>query len=516
MNRICVDIVGPFEKSTNGNTHILTVYDPFSHWPDAYPIKRQDAQSVIECFKKHIANHSAPAECLSDRGKNFMAKAVREFLEQMGTKKYETTPYKPSSNGSVERFHRYLSAAIHFAVKNNPEKWEDNLDTALFAYRTSPIDGLDITPFEIIYGRRPNLPIDNLLFRENYEKPIDNLEQYMQYMFDNQDSMFRAVQRERQERFNRNKRAAGEHIKNRTYKVGDKVYLAFPKGRFRPPGGFTKLAPRNDGPYTVLESMQDGLVYRVQHDTKGFVHTTSVQRMIPVASMILPSNATDLPLPDRLKQLANSADRCNDISEEKHKELASQQQLREANVEAEKKDEEQSARKSNKEAPQTAIQEEQEDLILEDDTFKSEDDEEEQQPVRKTEPKPVLSAQADSAAAAVTQQSSATNIYAKSYRTGPESRANRRLQRAQRAGQADMTDTLSAAYLSLAPAKSSSSSQSRTALRKELRVKTRQLRTMLYIANARGRVTPREGEDLWVRLGTQQRTLPVRSGCLYT
>ena len=59
MNRICIDIVGPFEKSTNGNTHILTIYDPFSHWPSAYPIKKQDAQTVIDCLKKHIADHSA-------------------------------------------------------------------------------------------------------------------------------------------------------------------------------------------------------------------------------------------------------------------------------------------------------------------------------------------------------------------------------------------------------------------------------------------------------------------------
>ena len=32
-NRICIDIVGPLEESKQGNTHILTIYDPFSHWP---------------------------------------------------------------------------------------------------------------------------------------------------------------------------------------------------------------------------------------------------------------------------------------------------------------------------------------------------------------------------------------------------------------------------------------------------------------------------------------------------
>ena len=46
-----------------------------------------------------------------------MSKAVKEFLDLMGTKKYTTTPYKPTSNGSVERFHRYLNSAIYFALK---------------------------------------------------------------------------------------------------------------------------------------------------------------------------------------------------------------------------------------------------------------------------------------------------------------------------------------------------------------------------------------------------------------
>ena len=97
-------------------------------------------------------------------------------------RKYSTTPYKPSSNGSVERFHKYLADALQMAVKQSPNTWEDHLDTVLYAYRSSPIDGLDITPFEVMFGRKPNLPIDNILFRENYNESIETLPQYMEYM----------------------------------------------------------------------------------------------------------------------------------------------------------------------------------------------------------------------------------------------------------------------------------------------------------------------------------------------
>ena len=166
-----------------------------------------------------------------------------------------------------------------------------------------------------MFGRKPNLPIDNLLFRENYSESIETLPQYMEYMLANQESMYRAVKGERQERFNRNKKAAGQHKKNKNFEVGDKVYLSFPKGRFRISGGSTKLAPRNDGPYTVIEKLQDGLVYKVQHDAKGFIHNASVSKMIGVAGMVIPKSAVDIPLSDRWQQLTDRTDRINDLTE---------------------------------------------------------------------------------------------------------------------------------------------------------------------------------------------------------
>ena len=59
---------------------------------------------------------------------------------------------------------------------------DEHLDAVLLTYRVLPIDELDISPFEIIYGRGPNLPLDNILFRENYDGPMQTLEQYLTMM----------------------------------------------------------------------------------------------------------------------------------------------------------------------------------------------------------------------------------------------------------------------------------------------------------------------------------------------
>jgi hypothetical protein len=97
----------------------------------------------------------------------------------MGSKKLLQRTNHP--NGSVERFHRYLNAAISQSLdvldKDDQRNWDEHVDSALFAYRTTPIDGLDVSPFEVMYGRNPNLPIDNIIHRENYDKPVQTLKE---------------------------------------------------------------------------------------------------------------------------------------------------------------------------------------------------------------------------------------------------------------------------------------------------------------------------------------------------
>ena len=70
-----------------------------------------------------------------------MSAEVKEFLETLGARKYETTAYKPSSNGSVERFHRYLNSAMSVCIEDmdgqgeRQNQWDEHLDAVLFTYR---------------------------------------------------------------------------------------------------------------------------------------------------------------------------------------------------------------------------------------------------------------------------------------------------------------------------------------------------------------------------------------------
>ena len=88
-------------------------------------------------------------------------------------------------------------------------------------YRVLPIDGLDVSPFEIIYGRGPNLPIDNILFRENYTTPVQTLEEYLDMLHETQLNMYEALNLARKERFERHTKNTSQ-IPPMLFKPGDK------------------------------------------------------------------------------------------------------------------------------------------------------------------------------------------------------------------------------------------------------------------------------------------------------
>jgi len=57
MNRVAIDLVGRFPKSKKGNEYILTLFCPFSHWAEAYPIPTGKAEEIIACLKKQLTQY---------------------------------------------------------------------------------------------------------------------------------------------------------------------------------------------------------------------------------------------------------------------------------------------------------------------------------------------------------------------------------------------------------------------------------------------------------------------------
>ena len=81
----------------------------------------------------------------------------------MNITKINTSSYHPQTDGLTERFNRTLINIISKYVDRNQDDWDNHLQLALYAYRTAVHSSTQFSPFELVFGRLPTLPIDQIL-----------------------------------------------------------------------------------------------------------------------------------------------------------------------------------------------------------------------------------------------------------------------------------------------------------------------------------------------------------------
>ena len=81
-------------------------------------------------------------------------------LESIG---FYSAPYHPQSNSKLEVFHKYLKPTLKKLCEKDPANWDKYLNQVLASYRITPNLATSETPFFLVYGRDPNLPLHQLL-----------------------------------------------------------------------------------------------------------------------------------------------------------------------------------------------------------------------------------------------------------------------------------------------------------------------------------------------------------------
>ena len=280
FHTVAVDFVGPFEESSiEGHRYILVMVDTFTRWPIAVPLQSREAHLVAEALTTHLITvHGIPHRILTDQGAEFIGKGVKHMCRNLGIKKIQTSGWQPQANGHVERFNRYLGAALAINVGQRKRAWAAYIPAVLFAYRVSVNATTGCSPFYLVYGREPTLPADHAF--SNPERAFDDEVSYGIHTTENLVHAFGKV-REAQMRmaaYNKNRIDQGRY--ETTFVPGDAVLLYEPsqaEGRKAGRGG-SKLTPSFTGPHTVVRRRGD-VNYVVRHATRGTEETFHVNAM---------------------------------------------------------------------------------------------------------------------------------------------------------------------------------------------------------------------------------------------
>jgi len=170
---IGIDFIGPLPTTDNGNKYVLVFTDYTTRWVEAFATSDMEAKTVAKIFVNEIVcRHGAPGELLSNQGRNFLSKLIKEVCDYLKTKKIQTTAYHPQTNGLTERFNGTLCRMLSIYTRENQTDWDTFLPMVLFAYRTSEQETTKESPFRLPYGRDARLPNDLKAFtaRTNFVK----------------------------------------------------------------------------------------------------------------------------------------------------------------------------------------------------------------------------------------------------------------------------------------------------------------------------------------------------------
>ncbi|KAK2894334.1 hypothetical protein Q8A73_016818, partial [Channa argus] len=235
MERVGVDILGPFPTTEAGNRYILVAMDYFTKWPEAYAVPDQTATTAAQRLVEDMFSRFG---------------MFAEVCQRLGVRKTRTTPLHPQSDGLVERFNRTLATQLAILTSRHQKDWDQHLPLVLWAYRTAVQESSQCTPATLMFGRELRTPVD-----------LGGPElDYLRRLKERLSVVHQLAQESQGDAGARQKRAYDGRCHGHPFSVGDNVWVYCP---VRKRGLSPKLTSHWQGPGEILDRISE-VVYRVR------------------------------------------------------------------------------------------------------------------------------------------------------------------------------------------------------------------------------------------------------------
>lgn len=248
FGRIAMDILSFPTTTENGNTCVLVVSDYFTKWSQAYALADHQAYTVADVLvTRFFLIFGIPRVIHTDQGPEFQSELFLRLCDLLEAKKTRTSPYRPQSDGQVERLNRTLIDMLSKFCDDHKEDWDHHLPYILCSYNSTRHDSTGCSPNLLMMGREITLPIDLMYGTEpatpTHLCPVE----YVEWVRQTTAASFDFAREHLQKAAERQKRNYDKGARERLFERGQWVL------RFYPPNlNKNKLNSRYVGPYLVL------------------------------------------------------------------------------------------------------------------------------------------------------------------------------------------------------------------------------------------------------------------------
>ena len=151
--------------------NVLVLQDHFSKYVVAYVVKDQTARTATETLRNgYFGLFGAPAYLVSDQGKAFTGHIITHLCDLYGVQKLRTSPYHAQTNDQVECMNQTIIHMIRKLEEDRKACWSKHLPELLLAYNATRSTVTGYSPYYLLFGRRPRIPVD-YLFSTLHDSP---------------------------------------------------------------------------------------------------------------------------------------------------------------------------------------------------------------------------------------------------------------------------------------------------------------------------------------------------------
>ena len=156
FDHVMCDLVS-FEPS-KGYRYVLVFKDVFSGYIRCYKLRNKTTDGVVKAFQDLICTLGPPKLLTSDNGGEFDSNDLRRACKELGVEKRTSVPYRPQSQGNVERQNRTLIKYLQHQLIDKGNTWADHLSLVEWIHNTSPYARTKMAPYLLFFGREPPRP----------------------------------------------------------------------------------------------------------------------------------------------------------------------------------------------------------------------------------------------------------------------------------------------------------------------------------------------------------------------
>ena len=145
---------------SNGCSYVVHGRCGLSSWMEARALRQENARAIGQwLFEDIVCRWGSLVKIVTDNGAPFK-KAVKWLEEKYGIQGVTISPYNSQANGVIERPHWDLRQMLYKATGGEVKKWFWYLHHVMWADRITIRKGSGCSPYFMVTGAHPTLPLD--------------------------------------------------------------------------------------------------------------------------------------------------------------------------------------------------------------------------------------------------------------------------------------------------------------------------------------------------------------------